>query len=636
MVAGKRQQKVKKIKKSQQKTIKGGRVRGAGGFGRVFDVMNDDDVKILLTELNMIVKDQNINEVIDKIFCKIGENDWKPIRQCYDKLQHMALKFFFVKEGKTQANANANFKEETNMFKNIYNIFTGANGNIDDTLLIIENNKYLEEVLIRISDDKERTLKFVPSKLCDGTIADLIKKNDNSTLSPITFEKKHILDIVETIANFLIILKNQSYHHNDIKEDNIMVVKYDTEYKFFVGDYGLISESIKGGTKGYQSPFHITTLKEQENKTEGRYILVADELEREKREKYINNEIFKIVTQKDKDKFFYELTKDTTKQKLFSQYNNNETSDYVYEKNDIFAIGIMLMNMLYKDVIHEDAKQITQGLIGDMLFINRVEPSLNLNSLKVTRPVTPVPAPAKKGIFGWFGRQKQAGGDDVIVLGKSPIKRIEELVTRVKTLKKQHGIPLLKDKFYNIASRTSNKEVAKASNISTVNTGSNNTGNTNKKKTNNAWNTNTTQRVNVNTTTRNAKATPRVNVNNALNTNGNKRPNSNNARISNGTTRVNSNNALNTNGTMRVNSNNALNTNETMRVNSNNAKNTNGTARVNSNNGRIANSIQSVYSNNANTNVMNVKNTQKKTYPYKLSPLSEIPKLPPFPPKNAK
>lgn len=399
-----------------KKTLKGGKTIGEGGYGKVYLLQNNNDVEELCKNFNI-----NLLSVSD-VYCRIGEEiEWKPITQCYDRLRFMALKYFFVREDKTQENANKSFENEVNILKKVFELFKRYSPEkLDDLIVFSENGNIVEQVWIMVKDYGQ--IKFVPFRLCDGTLKDLVISDaDKKPINPMKFESKHIINIIETIASFLETLtKNEpQYHHNDIKLDNIMYIKHGNDYKFYVGDYGMINEKIKGGTYGYISPISPKLFKTYSEKKE-----------------YIFNYLFKNIPTK--PNYFTKLMNIPTKRELIDQYDKIDLyiqGNEQFQKNDIFCIGMMLLMMLYHNVIHDDSIEMVKALIGDMLFL---KPYTQDTTPKTTKPVET--QPSKPNFLTKIFGKKQSNVDVVAqtyitVLCENPINNIADLVSRIRTLK---------------------------------------------------------------------------------------------------------------------------------------------------------------------------------------------------------
>ena len=386
------------IMKSKRIYKQGGKFLGEGSFGQVFDIKDDEDLQELFKKIGVVY--QNIKDVR----CKIGTyGKWKPVRECYGKLQFMALKFFYVNKDMTKSNADIYLKHEKYILKQVVDTFqrhTHTN-NFHNTLIVFEGKRPIYEVSLEViteNRNKERTtnrIKFIPFKKCDGDLYKLIYDG-------ITFTSHQIIDILETISNFLMTMSYNSLHHNDIKLDNVLYTKEKHGHRFYLGDYGIVGDFIMGGTLGYHSPFAL-----------------HDENDRLTRHKYVNKQLFyyvQISKQTTEKTFFKKLTSNKAKKELLNQYNEMETKlqdEVQYQKNDIFCVGMMLLYLLYLDVIDHAFVDNVKELIGDMLFLKPYKP-----------PTLPL-----------FGKS--------LVFGQHPINNIAELVRRVQTLKNKFSVPSL-------------------------------------------------------------------------------------------------------------------------------------------------------------------------------------------------
>lgn len=384
----------KQTKRANIAYKQGGRFLGEGSYGQVFDIKNDEDVYELLQKVG--IKYQNIRDVR----CKFGnDSKWRPVRECYNKLQFMALKYFYIKDDMTQSNADNNLDIEKNMFKQVVDTFRRhpPKNKFNDLLVVVEGNRPIYEVFLEVVTKHNKNEKItkrivlVPFKKCDGDLFSLI-------LDGVYFTTSEIIDILDTISSFLMTLSYDSLHHNDIKLENVMYKKEDYGYKFYVGDYGMVGDTILGGSPGYFSPFALDEDDEDDEFT---------------REKYVLEGLFDrlVVSEKTPEKtFFRKLTSRKTKKELLKQYNDMESKlhdDIKYQKNDIFCIGMMLLYLLFVNAIDYVIVDTVKELIGDMLFLKPYKPST-------------LPLFEKTQVFG-----------------KHPINEISELVKRVKSLKQQ-------------------------------------------------------------------------------------------------------------------------------------------------------------------------------------------------------
>lgn len=348
----------------------GGKLLGKGSFGSVWLLDSVEEVRSFIKAQRKHIKFPIVKSIVQKtpgkdtdIF-KQNTNNTEEIKP--DNVLKSVVFKKFIKFDEMVEEINSINKvikafalyEDRNIFKEKLEKYT---------TLIIDNSTYnvVKDVKLAINYEDNGKLysmveNLVPYKKCDGDLEDFQFKNSDQ-----------VLKFLESVIEFLYIIKKDNLYHGDIKPPNILYKKQGENVDFYVSDYGSISSNPILFSPIYRHPDTLSfdNLIYQRN--------LLQECIAKSNICNTNQDIINTV---------YNIYKVN---RFGKRVNHGKVSINMKEAHDQFAIGITLLEVLARSNLSKDSKtehimKILKALLNSTNKLNEIRDYIK--SIIVTSP----------------------------------------------------------------------------------------------------------------------------------------------------------------------------------------------------------------------------------------------------------
>lgn len=352
------QTRVMPIRKRNQS---GGGFIAAGGFGEVWNFLNEQELIMFCQKI--IPNCKNYQHNVSYLSGRQPQNGLSIFNDTVLKI---------IKN-------TADLNKENNSIKTIAKVLGNNIDNISDyTILKVINGDVLNNVTFTCPGgvyQRTRAVTVLAYKKCDGTLETFLEKE--------TFTSSLMQDMLKNVIPLLDHFHKHNLYHGDIKEANVLYKKNGNSFQFFLSDYGDISADPCAYTLYYIHP------------------------------SFVNANMYKNQVQPSIEAFIWNLPV-SNRMSVMETYRRIVTSGKkrTNRERDYFAIGIMLIfiwSKLHKKGLLNNNDEFQKYMFRQTINFLEMKP-FEIEAPPAPRVPTPVPqapSPAQEEIDKFAKYDKQ-------------------------------------------------------------------------------------------------------------------------------------------------------------------------------------------------------------------------------------